>query len=101
MWRLFGKREIIFDRKYIIICDNIGTQSVQKVFRIDAVEGMTLDRTYKVDFLTKIKSFFTKDSGGCICLNYHDKAQRIGYGLSIQDAEEILLTLKRKELLKE
>ncbi|MDR3217571.1 MAG: hypothetical protein LBU22_01095 [Dysgonamonadaceae bacterium] len=93
-WRMFGSRLITFDRKYIIIYETQGVKSVQKVFKMSDVKKIEIDFNYNITIWTRIRSFWNRDDGGCICLDYNDKRKRIGYGLTVQEAKELLLILK-------
>ncbi|MDR0811942.1 MAG: hypothetical protein LBN23_06715 [Paludibacter sp.] len=100
-WRSIGERSITVDSKYIIVYDKMGIQAVQNVFEIKKISKIYIDFNYKITLWTRIKAFLTRDSGGCIFIDYENKPVRFGYGLSKDEAKELLsLIIKRQYLFK-
>ncbi len=100
-WKLKGNRSIVIDTKYLIIFEKIVAVSKQKVYRLHKINNLTIDKRYKYNLWQRIKSFWTKDGGGCIKFYYEDKLVKIGNGLTVKQAENLLKILKEKQFLKE
>jgi hypothetical protein len=101
VWKFKGNRLITFDDKYIIIYEKMMAISTQKVYKIDNISNLTINRDFEYTFFIKVKSFWNRGYGGCINFDYNGKSIRIGNELTVVEAIDLIEVLKKKHILKE
>jgi hypothetical protein len=100
LWKIYGSYLITIDPKYIIIAKSMKANSKYDVFKIDEISKITIDHDFAYSIWTRIMSFWTRSEGGCIKFVYKGKLVRIGDGLSVVEADELISALKEKQILK-
>ena len=86
---------IVIDEKRVIVYDN----SCQgRVYEMENIRNWCTNHNYRLTVWTHIGAFLTKGFGGCIAFNYADIKMplRIGYGLTVGEAEELLEIIREK-----
>ncbi len=85
----------------MIIFETMMAISKQKVYKIEDISKITIDKGYSNNLWNRIKSFWTRGNVGCISFIYENKPVRIGDNLTVKDAEKLFSVLKEQEFLKE
>jgi hypothetical protein len=101
LWKIYGSYLITIDPKYIILAKSMKANSKYDVFKIDEISKISIDYDFSYSICTRIKSFWTRGEGGCINFVYKGKLVRIGNGLSVVEADELVSVLKEKQILKD
>jgi len=101
IWCFKGSKKILIDNKYLIVYFKMVSINKQYVYRLDKINNITINRGYKYNICQRLRSFWTKDNGGCIHFKYEGKIIKIGNGLTVCQAEKLISELKEKQFLKE
>ena len=86
---------IVFNKKYVVVYDNF---CQGRVYKMENIRNWCINPNYRLTVWTHICAFFTKGAGGCIAFNYADikVPLQIGYGLTTNEAEELLEAIREK-----